>query len=126
MNKSLIIAAGLVVVLILSNCQQQPFIQGQRIYEVNCENCHMADGRGLGVMYPDITKSSYLTTRSSELPCLIINGKEGQIMDNVDMPPNNTLTPVGMNNLINYLNHTWGDKTISNLNEIRELIDGCQ
>ncbi len=125
MSKLYIVSALLLCVILLSDCQQEQFTQGKRIYEVNCSNCHMADGKGLGKMYPAITNSPYLTTLQNELPCLIINGKKGQIMENVNMPANKNLTPVGVNNLINYLNHTWGDGSLANLNEIKAQMEQC-
>jgi len=85
----------------------------------------MANGKGLGAIYPDITNSAYLNSLKSELPCLIINGKQGQIMENVNMPGNKNLTAVGLNNLINYLNHTWGDGSMANLNNIKLQMENC-
>ena len=125
---SKIYALGILVmsVLLLPYCQQEQFTQGKRIYDVNCSNCHMADGKGLGAMYPDITISAYLSNLKSELPCLIINGKQGQIMENVNMPGNKNLTAVGLNNLINYLNHTWGDGSMANLNDIKLQMEKCK
>ena len=86
----------------------------------------MADGKGMGKMFPDITESAYLTSLKSELVCLIVNGKEGQVMETVDMPGNKEITPVGLNNLINYLNYTWGDKSMSKLSEVKEQFEACQ
>ncbi len=116
----------LLMATLSSYCQQDKFVQGQRIYEVNCGNCHMADGKGMGKMFPDITESAYLTSLKSELVCLIVNGKEGQVMETVDMPGNKEITPVGLNNLINYLNYTWGDKSMSKLSEVKEQFEACQ
>lgn len=126
MNKVYISVAVLLMATLSSYCQQDKFVQGQQIYEVNCGNCHMADGTGMGKMFPDITQSTYLTTQRSELVCLIVNGKEGQVMETVDMPGNKEITPVGINNLINYLNYTWGDKSVSNLKEVTAQFEACQ
>lgn len=116
----------LVSILCLSAaCQQEVFVQGKRIYEVNCENCHMADGKGLGEMYPDISQSSYFRDNKAELACLIRNGRQSEMLDNVAMPANKAITEVGMNNLINYLLFTWGDQTQSNLNELKAQLDKC-
>jgi len=71
------------------------------------------------------TLSSYCQNQKSELVCLIVNGKEGQVMETVNMPGNKEITPVGINNLINYLNHTWGDKSLSNLNEVKAQFENC-
>ena len=47
-------------------------------------------------------------------------------METVDMPGNKEITPVGLNNLINYLNYTWGDKSMSKLSEVKEQFEACQ
>jgi len=125
MNKLYFSILILFMATLSSYCQNDKFVQGQRIYEVNCGNCHMADGKGMGKMFPDITQSAYLTAQKSELVCLIVNGKEGQVMETVNMPGNKEITPVGINNLINYLNHTWGDKSLSNLNEVKAQFENC-
>lgn len=113
-------------ILALYSCAQEPFVQGKRIYEVNCGNCHMSDGHGLGDMYPDITKSDYFTSKKTDLICLIRHGKKGSVMESVIMPANKELTEVGINNLVNYLNYTWGDGSISKLDDVKTALANCQ
>lgn len=118
--------ALLSIVWLLVTCKTETYKQGRLIYEVNCGNCHMADGKGLGEMYPDITRSEYLTTLRHELPCLIRHGKQGEMLSTVAMPANERLTPVAINNLINYISYTWGDKQVSNPKNVEEQLDNCQ
>jgi mono/diheme cytochrome c family protein len=112
-------------IIVTSACNQEKFAQGKRIYEVNCANCHMENGKGLGEMYPDITVSTLLREDKNALPCLIRLGKVGNVMSNVAMPANKELTEVSMNNLINYLLHTWGDGSVSNVNDLKESLQNC-
>ncbi len=126
MNKLSIIVTLSFIGMICYSCQQETYVQGKRIYEVNCSNCHMADGQGLGEMYPNITQSSYFSSNKDQLACLIRYGKQGNQLSNVVMPANDKLTEVGMNNLINYLLHEWGDQSLSNLNEVKEQLENCE
>ena len=86
----------------------------------------MTDGMGLGDMYPAIKGSIYLSERYEDLPCIIKYGKRGGTLSNVQMPAHPQLTDVGMNNLLNYIQQEWGDGRLSNINELKEIIDQCQ
>lgn len=86
----------------------------------------MDTGKGLGEMYPDITGSKYLNEQKAELPCLIRYGKNGGVLANIVMPANKELTEAGMNNLINYLLNTWGDGTVSNVNDLKVNLQNCK
>lgn len=126
-NRSYFITLSFLIIYFIlnSSCEQEKFVQGKRIYQINCANCHMENGKGLGKMYPDITESAYLKADKKSLACLIRLGKSGNVLSNVVMPANKELTEAGMNNLINYLLHTWGDGSVSNVNELKESLQNC-
>lgn len=107
------------------SCDRQPYVQGERIYTAVCSSCHMDSGKGLGKIYPDITQSEYLSNLSSELPCLIRQGRTSKTLETVVMPGLKSVTAAEMTNLINYLNHRWGDKSIVQMKEIDNLLNQC-
>ena len=124
MNKSL--CCGLMFIFCISiSCERQPYVQGERIYTAVCSSCHMDSGEGLGEIYPNITNSAYLSSKASELPCLIKNGRRSQTLETVVMPGLKNITPAEMTNLMNYLNHRWGDKTVVQMKEIHNLMTEC-
>ena len=124
MNKAII---SLVIVMsIWASCQQEKYSQGKRIYTAYCANCHMENGEGLGEIYPSITKSSYLYGNITELPCLILNGRQSSQLSTVQMPGFSHLREAELSNLINYMSHTWGDKSILPIDEIQNKIINCQ
>ena len=85
----------------------------------------MTDGSGLPPLYPSLQNTSYLQSNLSELPCIIKNGKESKIVQNVVMPAHK-LSDTDMSNLINYLNHKWGTKKDIPINKIKLNIDKCE
>jgi mono/diheme cytochrome c family protein len=128
MNKYSPVAFFLILYILTvgESCQPEMYVQGKRIYEVNCENCHMADGKGLGEMYPDISISSYFGANKDQLACLIRNGRQGSVMATIAMPGNKQINDIAMNNLVNYLSYTWGDKSTSNINDLKNQLENCE
>ena len=102
----LILVTGL---QIWSGCQQNPYPQGEWLYQNRCANCHMEDGSGLGAQIPALSSSALLSGDHAAAICLIYNGrvaaqtKAGQL----EMPGNKDLTPAELANLVNYINSQW-------------------
>ena len=113
------------IVVAFWECETEPYSGGKRIYKLYCENCHMVDGTGLPPLYLPIQESSYLSDRINELPCLIRNGRKSLLMENVEMPSHN-LSEIDLTNLINYMNHKWGNVDALNLNELKEAYRNCE
>lgn len=130
MNK-LIVALTLGSIFLLS-CVPQKYSQGKQIYETYCLNCHMADGAGMGKLYPNLSKSAYLKKNSSgpnlleQLPCLIYSGSQSPILQTVAMPANPQIEPAAMTNLINYISNEWGDQQIITLAVVNKELAKCQ
>jgi len=123
MNKALIIIMSLAIVIF--SCEQKKYEQGKRIYDALCLQCHMADGSGLGTLYPDLSKSTYLTDRMTDLPCLIRKGKRSDELATVYMPAQPQLREAELSNLINYINYTWGDQSGMSLLDLKEALSLC-
>ena len=115
----------LILVITFAACNDNPYPQGKRLYSFYCSNCHMEDGSGLNEMYPSLGSSDYLAEKKRELPCLIKNGKQGNILVTVNMPSNKGLTEAEMFNLVNYIHKTWGDGSSIPLNQLKRDIDNC-
>lgn len=108
----------------LNSCDYNTFPKGKRIYESNCSFCHMESGKGLGTMYPSLHESTYLSSKLSELPCIILSGKKGQVLETVNMPPV-SLDETDMINLISYLNYQFGSNQILKVNELKTAMQKC-
>lgn len=112
-------------------CGQTDYRQGKALYTQYCANCHMDDGRGLGKLIPPLAEADWLRDNQEKLSCLIVNGMEGAIVVNDTtykqvMPGVENLSEFQIANIINYINHAWGnDYGIATVAEIREQLAAC-
>lgn len=91
------------VFILLNSCQSADeitqaryFVNGKNIYEKNCQNCHGANGEGLGNLYPSLRSSEYIDENRTNLACDIRFGLNS-------MPENPQLTAIEIAYLINYI-----------------------
>ena len=120
------------LLLIVSACEpQEKFAQGKNLYKVKCENCHMADGTGLAANIPPLAQADYLKINQDKIACIIRNGQTDSIMVNgiiYDQPMAGVddLNDVQLTNLINYLNHAWGnDFGFVTVKNIQDQMKNC-
>lgn len=101
------------------------------LYQQNCANCHMDDGKGLKSLYPPLAGADFLTLHETQLPCIIKHGLNGEIMVNdiqynQVMPANEHLSDIEIANLINYIRNEWGNKhKHMPLNEVKRILEDC-
>ncbi len=113
-------------------CQETPYMEGKRIYEAYCGNCHMEDGQGLKSLCPPLARSDYLANNQALIPCIITNGLSGSIQVNgkeYDQPMAGitTLTNVQITNVINYINNSWGNNAgHTKLQEVEKALEQCK
>ena len=129
MRKSNILAVFFLVFLIA--CSVHPYQEGNRLYKVYCENCHMEDGKGLRGLIPPLSNSDFLINYKEQIPCIIKNGINGEIIVNdttynTEMTGIPELSDVQINNIINYINHTWNNELKeSNIRDVKESLENC-
>jgi len=122
------IAIILFIIASTIGCNDHIYIQGQRLYEYHCQNCHMGDGSGLEKVIPSIRESDYFDTKLDSLPCLIRHGRsEYMTSDSIllNMPVNYKLTEYEITNIINYLKVVWYEDEPIHINWTRELLEDC-
>ena len=113
-------------------CNVNPYQEGQRLYKIHCENCHMQDGKGLRGLIPPLAKSDYLSNYKEQIPCIIRNGIQGEIIVNdttynTEMAGIPELSDVQINNIINYINFAWNnDLEASNVKDIKRYLKNCK
>lgn len=117
--------------LLAISCQQEPYQQGKNLYTKHCESCHMADGTGLGGNIPPLAQADYLEQQQDQLACIIRHGMEGAIEVNGKtyteaMPGVEALSEFQIANIINYINHAWGnDYGFVKVEDIRAELENC-
>lgn len=120
------------ILITLVNCQSNPYSQGKIMYENFCVNCHMEDGSGLTGNIPPLAGADYLTTNADDLACLIRYGIEGEITVNgqkytTPMKGIPQLKDVEIANIINYMNHEWGnDNGYTSIQDVQRQLETCE
>lgn len=87
-------------------------VNGKRLYENNCANCHQSDGSGLGQLIPPLKGADYFKESIPRTAWIIRNGQEGPILVNgieynQKMPANPTLKPLDIAQILTYLYNIW-------------------
>jgi mono/diheme cytochrome c family protein len=115
-----------VAVTLLTGCQQNPYSQGEIIYQYYCGNCHMEDFSGLGKLIPPLDSSRLTISDPQKLVCLIRNGKPVNPETGQAMPANPSLNEVELANLINFLGAKCGLKfqTVQ-VDQVKKMLAGC-
>ena len=114
------------------SCDSNPYKQGKILYENFCANCHMEDGSGLEGVIPPLAQADYVRERQDQLACIIRNGLKGEIIVNgrtynQPMVGIEVLSDWEISNIINYINHSWGnDYGYYKLEQAREGLEECK
>lgn len=120
------------VFLLTQNCEQETYQQGKNLYTAYCENCHMADGTGLGANIPPLAQADYLQNNQEKIACLIRNGySEPMVVNGITyeepMPGVPQLSEYQIANIINYINHAWGnDYGFATVEPIQQQLKKCK
>lgn len=97
-----------------TSCEQNPYKQGAILYENFCANCHMDDGTGLEGVIPPLANADYVEKNQELLACIIRQGMKSEIVVNgitynQPMVGIEVLSDFEITNIINYINHSWGN-----------------
>ncbi len=105
---------------------------GQKLYVKHCQNCHGAQGEGLGKLYPPLTDTLFFKEHRSQLACIIRNGMRGEIQVNgvsynQQMPAIPELTNIDIAYVLTYITTYFGNsKTHFKQEEIAEFLSECK
>lgn len=120
------------LLLITQSCEQEPFQQGKNLYSSYCENCHMADGSGLGTNIPPLAQADYLKNEQDKIACIIRYGIADTLRVNGELYENpmagiENLSEFQIANIINYINQAWGnDYGFVRVEDLRNQLKKCK
>ncbi|MCU0341612.1 MAG: cytochrome c [Spirosomaceae bacterium] len=104
--------------------------EGFTLYQTHCANCHQTDGKGLGNLYPALSKA-YLKDKSQVI-CWIKQGVNipmtvnGRVFHRA-MPSNPALKELELAELTTYLYNTWGDETtLTPIDSVKVALEKCE
>ena len=110
---------------------QQYYIQGEKLFEQHCSNCHQKNGKGLGLVYPPLNQSDFIDGNQEKVICLIRYGISGELVVNgsqfnKEMPAIPSLTDLEIAEIITYLYNTWGrNEGILEVKEASKILENC-
>jgi len=122
-----ILSSLLITAIILWNCNnnkanytpiqnndfKKSIERGKAIYADFCISCHLPSGDGVKHVYPPLANSDYLKNNRTESIRAIKHGQQGEITVN-GKTYNNYMPAMGLDNaeiadVMNYINHSWGN-----------------
>jgi cytochrome c551 len=110
---------------------EQYFIQGEQLYIKNCSNCHQKTGAGLGLLYPPLKQSDFMTNNLEQVICLIRNGKDGELIVNgksynQSMPAIPSLTDLEIAEIATYIYNSWeNEHGIIEVQDVSKILSSC-
>lgn len=118
--------------VVLYSCNQDPYKQGQVLYDNYCVQCHQANGEGYKELYPPLANADFLANNQDKIACIIYYGIEEDlvvngVMYNQAMPSNKNFNDIDIANLINYINNNFGNNLgYTPLKNVQEALNGCE
>lgn len=88
--------------------------RGKEIYVTNCQNCHMANGQGVGKVYPPLANSDYLMADVTRSIDQVLNGTDDNtVIDGInysgEMTAFDMMTDQQVADVLNYIRNSWGN-----------------
>lgn len=126
------LALLLALALAGTQCEPNPYREGERLYQANCSNCHLDNGAGLGALIPPLAGADYLAANRERLPCILRYGLRDTIVVNGTvyaeaMAGVPTLSDIQITNILNFINNSWGNNLPPyRLDEVRDLLTKCE
>jgi mono/diheme cytochrome c family protein len=111
---------------------QRYYADGSQVYKVHCQNCHMADGKGLAQLIPPLTDTTYLNLNRKKLTCFIVYGLNDSIKINgIDyegkMPAEKHLAAIDLAKVLTYITNSFGNQQgIYDVKEVEQNLNNCQ
>ncbi len=103
-------------------------VEGQKLYNMYCANCHQHNGQGLGSVFPPLNDSDHMEAIFEQGICLIKNGQQGGVAMNDTtstdpMPGAPHLSNLEIAQLTTYIYNSWGHrKGITTVEEIAVVL----
>ncbi len=122
---------SLILLTILAACVENPYVQGKRLYDLHCANCHLDQGQGLASMNPPLNDVVFQEDYADHFGCIVRFGLNDTLLIgirtyDIPMPGNKDLTAAEIANIYNYIVHSWHPEMAKTTeSEIQEQLKTC-
>ncbi len=127
------------IAIVISACQTEGEVElakyisnGKDIYKAKCQNCHGANGEGLGELAPPLTDTIFLKVNKHKVACYIKHGvDEPMVINGVTyhekMPGNKDLHTIDITQLTVYITNAFGNNQgMYTQDEVAEDLANCK
>lgn len=127
------------IVLMIYSCQSADqvkqdmyYTNGRDYYIKYCQNCHGANGEGLGALTPPLTDTVFLKENKQKIACYIKNGMSEAITIHgkqyeEKMPDFKTLASIDIAQIIVYVTNSFGNKQgMYTQEQVNEDLKNCK
>ena len=88
--------------------------RGKDLYTMHCQTCHMANGEGVGMVFPPVAKADYMLEDRARAIKETIFGVSGKMVIN-GKTYNGNMPPIYINDqetadVLTYIFNSWGNK----------------
>lgn len=92
-------------------------VNGQKVFDINCQACHQADGMGVPESLPPLAGSEWVNGPAQRMAAIVLHGVEGEItvkgkkFDDVMPTFNEVLTYDEIAGVMTYVRQAFGNKS---------------
>ncbi len=130
---------SITICCIIISCQNAQEVEqakyrsgGKDLYLKYCQNCHSANGEGLGELYPSLTDSVFMKENKAQLACIIKNGLTKPIV--IDgkryegkMPGFQKLENIDVAKIIVYITNSFGHQQgMYKFEQVAKDLENCK
>lgn len=96
---------------------EERIVSGQKVFEINCQACHQADGMGVPGSLPPLAGSEWVNGPAERMAAIVLHGVEGVItvkgnkFDDVMPTFNEVLTYDEIADVMTYVRQAFGNKS---------------
>ena len=114
------------------NFKNLSYQEGLKVYQQRCSVCHGEKGEGFKELYPPVANSDYMLQHKKEIPCILREGLEGEIVVNgkkynSKMISHSDLSVMEIADLMTFLLNSWemNEGTITK-GEVKDMLKACE
>jgi len=106
-------------------------VNGRKLFQLNCSNCHGINGEGLAKLIPPVKETDWVVKNQNSIPCIIKKGMKGDVtVNNIlfegEMAAHEKLTNIEIAEISAFILKDLNQlDTFYDSNEVAKLLEEC-